>query len=353
MILKSGAIFIGILSILLVFLEKNLPIQPPLTLEELPKSVQDWEQKGRYLDVFGHKMFVIQEGLISKDQDVVVFFHGFPTSSYDYAKPLPYLKQFFPNQQLVFFDHIGFGFSDKPQQDYEYTLHDHAENALELLRQLKIKSAHIVSHDMGDSVLTEVLLRRHLKLIPDYFNDFFKSVTFTNGGMHYDSINMRLGQIILNNPYFGRFFSSLFSRLPPQINSAISHKQLTSIWSPNADPNDRDQDIEAIRALIRFKSGEILTHKTVAYLKDRARFESRWYRALKQIDIPVMLFWGDSDAVAPMAIPKHLATNVIPAEKLTGKFLKGTGHFLMLEKPKEWSQTLAQFIWVRTPDSSG
>ena len=226
-----------------------------------------------------------------------------------------------------------------------FLLLDHAENALELLRQLKIKSAHIVSHDMGDSVLTEVLLRRHLKLIPDYFDNFFKSVTFTNGGMHYDSINMRMGQIILNNPYFGRFFSSLFSRLPPKINSIIGHKQLASIWSPNhADLNDRDQDIEAIRALIRFKSGEILTHKTVAYLKDRARFESRWYRALKQIDIPVMLFWGDSDAVAPMDIPKHLATNVIPAGKLTGKFLKDTGHFLMLEKPKEWSQTLSQFI---------
>ena len=67
MLLKSGAIFIAILSILLVILEKNLPVQPALTLEELPKSVQDWEQKGKYLDVFGHKMFVIQEGQISKD----------------------------------------------------------------------------------------------------------------------------------------------------------------------------------------------------------------------------------------------------------------------------------------------
>ena len=65
---------------------------------------------------------------------------------------------------------------------------------------------------------------------------------------------------------------------------------------------------------------------------------------MKQIDIPVMLFWGDSDAVAPMDIPKHLATHVIPASRLTGKFLKDTGHFIMLEKPIEWSKILAQFI---------
>ena len=57
-----------------------------------------------------------------------------------------------------------------------------------------------------------------------------------------------------------------------------------------------------------------------------------------------MLFWGDSDAVAPMDIPKHLATHVIPASRLTGKFLKDTGHFIMLEKPIEWSKILAQFI---------
>ena len=51
------------------------------------------------------------------------YLNGFPTSSYDYAKPLKFLKEFFPNQQLVFFDHLGFGFSDKPQKDYEFTLH--------------------------------------------------------------------------------------------------------------------------------------------------------------------------------------------------------------------------------------
>ena len=68
------------------------------------------------------------------------------------------------------------------------------------------------------------------------------------------------------------------------------------------------------------------------------------FRALKRIDIPVMIFWGNSDAVAPMEIPKHLATHVIPAGKLTGKYLKETGHFLMLEKPNEWSQIISQFI---------
>ena len=343
-LLRSGAIFIACVSILLVVLEKQLPFQDSLSFEELPQSVQLWHKRGFYVKVFDHQMFVVQSGPTEVDEDVVVFFHGFPCSSFDYAKSLPFLMEDFPNKRLVFFDHLGFGFSDKPQSDYEYTLHDHAENSLELLRQLKIKSAHIVAHDMGDSIVTEILLRRHLKLLPDQFKDIFKSVTFTNGGMHFDSINMRLTQILLNIPYFGSFFSSLNTKLPPQISGRLASKQLASIWSPNANEAERDEDIEAIRALMMYKNGTRLNHKTCSYLQDRARFESRWYRALKKLDIPCMILWGDSDAVAPMEIPKHLAMNVIPQDKFNGKVMKDVGHFLMLEKPQEWSKTLSNFI---------
>ena len=62
--------------------------------------------------------------------------------------------------------------------------------------------------------------------------------------------------------------------------------------------------------------------------------------------LPIILFiyLGDSDAVAPMDIAKYLARNVIPPKVLTGKYLKNVGHFLMLEKPQEWSQIVSDFI---------
>ena len=74
------------------------------------------------------------------------------------------------------------------------------------------------------------------------------------------------------------------------------------------------------------------------------RFEDRWYASLRQLDIPCMLFWGDSDAVAPMAIPHFLAANVIPSKVFTGKVMKGAGHFTMLERPNEWAKTVLQFV---------
>ena len=91
------------------------------------------------------------------------------------------------------FDHLGFGFSDKPK-DYSYSLTEQAEQvnmlleifwkylkyyinrfkcicmkALALWTKLGIEKAHVVSHDMGDSVLTEILTRCLHQI------DFFKS----------------------------------------------------------------------------------------------------------------------------------------------------------------------------------
>ena len=60
---------------------------------------------------------------------------------------------------------------------------------------LCFRRAHIVSHDMGDSILTEILSRHSRAMLPEYFNQFFQSVTFTNGGMIYDLINQRLSQV--------------------------------------------------------------------------------------------------------------------------------------------------------------
>lgn len=148
--------------------EKAETTPPP----QLGDSIEAWYNKGQFIQVFGYQMFVID--IANNESEAIVFLHGFPTSSYDYHRALPTLQQVFASKRLVFFDHLGFGFSDKPRTDYEFSIHDHAENALALLQMLHIKSAHIVAHDMGDSVLTEILYRSTMGLLPDYFTHFFK-----------------------------------------------------------------------------------------------------------------------------------------------------------------------------------
>merc|ERR1719369_757136 len=193
----------GLLALLVSYLLQLDP-EPPLQLQDLDHELQDWYKRGALVDVLGHKMFTLSEGVGS---ETIILIHGFPTSSFDYQQVISTLAE---QYQVVVFDHLGFGFSDKPV-DYTYSLVDHAEQALQLWVELGIESAHIVSHDMGDSVLTEILSRYERGVLPDMFNNFFKSITFTNGGMRYDMIQFRLSQTLLTSP-FAKILNEINSR---------------------------------------------------------------------------------------------------------------------------------------------
>ena len=67
--------------------------------------------------------------------ETIILIHGFPTSSFDYNQVISTLAE---QYQVVVFDHLGFGFSDKPV-DYTYSLIDQAEQALQLWMELGIE----------------------------------------------------------------------------------------------------------------------------------------------------------------------------------------------------------------------
>ena len=61
--------------------------------------------------------------------------------------------------------------------DQKLTMADQADMSLSLWSQLGVKQAHVVSQDMGDSILTEILARRDRGQLPGYFGkDFFKVI---------------------------------------------------------------------------------------------------------------------------------------------------------------------------------
>ncbi len=55
---------------------------------------------------------------------------------------------------------LGYGLSDKPDHGYSYSLIEQADVALHVWRALGVKGGHVLSHDMGTSVLTELVARQ-------------------------------------------------------------------------------------------------------------------------------------------------------------------------------------------------
>lgn len=92
----------------------------------------------------GHRLSCLIEG----EGRTVVFLHGNPSWSYLYRKVIAGLKE---SCRCIAPDHIGCGFSDKPQ-DYPYRLHNHVGNLEGLLEQLDVQKCILVMHDWGGAI---------------------------------------------------------------------------------------------------------------------------------------------------------------------------------------------------------
>ena len=78
----------------------------------------------------------------------VVMVHGNPTWSYYYRH---LIKALAPERRCIVPDHLGCGYSDKPQ-DWSYRLADHIQNLRHLLDHLSIESFDLVVHDWGGPI---------------------------------------------------------------------------------------------------------------------------------------------------------------------------------------------------------
>ena len=291
-----------------------------------------WRARGRRIPVtpLRHEAFVKDDGdQTAAPRETAVLIHGFPESSYSYAGALPLLRDRFA--RVVCFDLIGYGFSDKPAKGYTYSLFEQADVVLRVLRELSVSGCHWVSHDMGDSVTTELLARLNDNR-PAWFGDGLQSVTLTNANMALKYAKLRAGQKWLLSPVGNRLSrrgnSSRF--LSTQIHSAQGNDKLT------------DEQVADMVAAFTRDAPPGLAADLIGYLNERRRFEQvRWLPALRDARVPVQLCWGADDRVSPVPVAQYIVREVRPGTKLT--VIEGLGHFLQVQDPQRWFAALAPF----------
>ena len=303
-----------------------------VSLNTLPSAIKSWHERGSYINIFGYKTFYIHEKSknLNKVNSTYALVHGFPTSSYDYHSVI---EELLNHGNVVVHDQVGFGFSDKPT-DFTYSVLELAEHCLELYRKLNVQGEIVlVGHDMGDSVVMEILTRHHRKMLPG-FNFSFSKFVFTNGGMNYERANLRISQSIVSSPIFGPFFNAW--SVNTGLSDIIGPIQLSGIYSPKAEASQVKGDVESMALLYSLKGGHKMFYKLIYYLNDRINFEFRWYPALVEIskEIPVKLVWGNEDAVAPMKIANFIKS--LNYEDIELNVIENCGHFSMLEAPQKW-----------------
>lgn len=294
--------------------------------------LSEWKEKGQYINYgpFDHQLFVIQFGDPDAPvQKTLLLIHGFPESSYSFHNVIEGLLKTF--DRVVLFDMLGYGLSDKPTEGYTYSLFEQADTVFAVWQYLGIKGGHMLSHDMGDSVATEIVARHESGLMPSWFNEGLQSLTFTNGSMVLELAKLRITQKILLSKY-GYLLRNVttFKIFDQQVRSAHGNDRLS------------DEEIQTLWELNMLKHGHQKTYLTIKYLNDRKRFEkTRWLPALGQTKLPIHLCWGDADAVARIEMAHYLKKNICPEAQLT--IMKGLGHFCQMGSPDEWVNYVSSF----------
>jgi len=283
-------------------------------VSETVPSLEEWKAQGEFADINGRKIFYIDT---KEDKPVLCILHGYPTCIYDYWKALFYLKQ---KYRVIMHDHLGFGLSDKPT-DYTYQLMDQADVALELWKELGIESMHLLGHDYGSSIATEIIHRHNHKEL----NINIEEVTLCNGSMHIELAKLRPIQKLIKNPIIG----PLVARFT---NKAILHRNFKRIYF-DATKIDNNE-ISVIWDLMLHNNGRSVLSKVSQYIEQRYLYWDRWIGALKETDLAIHILWAEND---PVAVVKM--AHVIEAETKNSKktILPKLGHFPMLEDAERWS----------------
>lgn len=112
-----------------------------------------------YLDLDGVRYHYVDEGR----GPVVLCVHGNPTWSFAWRNVIKGLSN---EYRVIAVDHVGCGFSDKPQ-DYPYRLETHIDNLVRFISQLDLQEITLVAHDWGGAIGMGAATR-----LPDRFSRF-------------------------------------------------------------------------------------------------------------------------------------------------------------------------------------
>jgi pimeloyl-ACP methyl ester carboxylesterase len=270
---------------------------------------QAWADSGRFVEVGAHRLFVVERG----QGPALVLVHGFPTSSYDYREMIERLARHF---RCIAFDFPGYGLSDKPVA-YSYSLFQQADALEGLLGALRVERARVVCHDMGTSVLCELLARQD----EGRLGFALQHVTFTNGSM--------LQWLADITPFQKLLASNETLQQGIELCAVIADSMVHGLRGLTRRPGAITADDEqVIRELLVHEQGHLRLPALAGYMRERYLHKERWIGALTRNGARAAIVWAMEDPIATLAMGRALHA-LLPAAPYTE--LDGVGHFVIFE----------------------
>jgi pimeloyl-ACP methyl ester carboxylesterase len=278
-----------------------------------------WFTSGTFFEHHGHNIFFRRGG----QGPPVLLVHGYPTSSYDWHR---LWNRICSKYHVIAPDMLGMGFSDKPER-HRYSILDHADLHEAVLHLLGLERVHIIAHDLGVSVVQEMLARRlESDALPA-----IASVVFLNGGLFAESYRPRWIQRVLSSP--------LGSFVGPRIPRSSFDSTLRKLFGPESRPTDAE--MAAFWELVNYKDGRRVTHRVGRFVRERALYRDRFVAPLVRGSVPIRLVNGlvDPNSGAHMV---ERYRELVPQGDVVE--LPRIGHWPQLEAPLEVFAAAAEFF---------
>ena len=270
-------------------------------------GVRAWREAGRFVDVDGRRIFVVERAGTGTP---VVIVHGYPGSSHDFAGVVERLER-----PTIAFDLLGYGFSAKPA-DASYSLFEQADLVEALLARLGVDSCALVGHDMGTTVVAELLARANRGALGFSVAD----VVLLNGSIFIDLAQLTRGQR-LGLLAGGR-------RMPVSFPVRFLRRNVRESVAPGT--NLGEEQLEDLVDLIRLDGGDRLLTRQITYVRERRVHQETWTAAFVEFPGRLSAVWGVLDPIAVTAMPQRLAA-LRPATEVV--LLDGVGHWPSIEAP--------------------
>jgi pimeloyl-ACP methyl ester carboxylesterase len=232
------------------------------------------------VDVNGRRLFM---RTAAGQGPLLLFLHGYPSSSYDWR----HLLDLLPQHEFACFDFLGFGLSEKPR-DHVYSLFEQADLVEGIVGRLDTDRIVLVAHDMGTSVATELLARDIEGRLPFSLH----SVLLLNGSMVLERASLTPSQKVLRSR-----FGAVAAKLSNERSFRAQFGRLFSPDHPLSPEEAADQ-----WTLLAHGGGNRILHRLTYYLHERVTHADRWHGALRDWDGELELAWGMRDPVSTVAV---------------------------------------------------
>lgn len=295
------------------------------TPDERFSNLPDYPFAPKYLEVGADRLRVhyIDEG--PRDAAPVLLLHGEPTWSYLYRKMIPPLVA--AGHRVVAPDLVGFGKSDKPSEQRDYTYARHvAWMAEALFDGLRLRGITLFGQDWGGLIGLRLLAAEPER---------FARVVMSNTGLP-------TGERPLSKAFMAwQKFSQTAPEFP--IGALVNGGSLTTLSEAEIAAYDAPFPDDTYKAGARILPSLVPTSADDPSHHDNMQA----WRVLEQFERPFLCCFGDGDPITKGG--DAVFTQRVPgAAHQPHVTVAGGGHFIQEDKGAELSALIIEFI-QRTP----